>query len=309
MLPTLLASSSLGAVLSLATALCWAISPLCFASAARRIGSYPVTLLRATLAAVMLAAITPFWMAVADAPWPSAAQFAWLAASGLAGMVIGDALLYESYVRIGPRRATQILSLAPVASVILAWVWLDETLGAPTLVGITLVLLGTSYAVLVNPAAAQDLAADPRHVTFAGVCFAVCGAIGVGVGAVLARRAFQSAPPLDATMATAIRVGTSAAMLWVLPLVRGGMARSVRHLNDRFVLWRLVPGTLVGPFGGMLCYIFALKYLQAGPVSTLSAMSPLFILPMVAYRYRVRITVPLVAASLLAAAGVALICM
>ena len=43
-------TSTIGAGLALGTAVFWGISPLCFASAGRRIGSYPVALLRVALA-------------------------------------------------------------------------------------------------------------------------------------------------------------------------------------------------------------------------------------------------------------------
>ena len=298
--------ANLGVVLAIAAAVMWSISPMCFASAGRRVGSMPVVLLRSLLASVILLAILPIYMlSVAPRPaWPTAGQVMWLAVSGLAGMVLGDGLLYEALVRLGPRRTMQTLTLSPIASVLLGWFWLGEVLALEDIAGIALVLAGTSYAVLARKRVRAPDDREPGHISFAGLALAVAGALAVGVGAVAARKAYKTGPSLDPTLATAVRVVASTLMFWVIPLVRGQVGATLGHLRDRFVLSRLIPGTLAGPFGGMLCYVMSLKYLEAGEVSTLTAMSPLFLLPMVAVRYRARIGVGVVVAAMLAVAGV-----
>jgi drug/metabolite transporter (DMT)-like permease len=57
----------------------------------------------------------------------------------------------------------------------------------------------------------------------------------------------------------------------------------------------------------MIRYVSALKFAQAGVVSTLSSISPLILLPIVYLRYKSRIGWDVVAACVLAIAGVALI--
>jgi drug/metabolite transporter (DMT)-like permease len=39
----------------------------------------------------------------------------------------------------------------------------------------------------------------------------------------------------------------------------------------------------------MICYVAALKYAKAGTVSTLAPMSPIMIIPLVAWRYQTRV--------------------
>jgi len=304
-----LASRAVGAMLSLATAALWALSPLCFASASRRIGSLPVVVLRSILAAVLLIALLPLYVHVAQQSLviPRPSQSFWLMISSLTGMVIGDILLYESFVRIGPRRSTQLLTLAPVASVIIGWMSLGESLCLQSLLGIALVLAATSYAILVSQTGENGERRDPGGLSIFGIACAVGGAILVGIGAVTARLAFQVAP-LDPVLATTLRVAIAACLLGLIPLFSGQTRRTLAHLRDPFVLTRVIPGTLAGPFLGMICYVVALKHLEAGLVSTLVALSPLFILPMIAYRYRVRIGWDLLLATFLAAGGVAMIC-
>lgn len=298
-----------GVVLSLAAAGLWAVSPMCFASAGRRIGSFPVVLLRSLLATFLLVGLLPA-CALTSGGWPrtpNPSQVLWLSVSGLTGMGLGDVLAYEALVLLGVRRTMQILTLAPAAAVLLGWTLLDERLSLLTLGGIALVLAGTSYAVLARPAD-SEASREPGRVSPAGLFCAAGGAICIGAGAVAARQAFRVGE-LDAVVATVIRVGSAAVLLWLVPLGLKDARRTVGYLREGFVLSRLLPGTLLGPFAGMLCYLYALKHLEAGLVSTLSAMSPLFILPLVAVRYRVRVGADVIAATVLALAGVALICL
>lgn len=302
-------SQTIGVLLSLFTAACWAVSPLFWASAGRRIGSFPVVLLRSLVATVLLLLLLPVY-ALVTGGWPampSLNQILWLSLSGLIGMAIGDALVYRALVLLGVRRTTQISTFTPVASVLLGWVWLDERLSALTLGGIALVLGGTSYAVLARQAASGP-SREPGRLSATGLFCAVTGAVCVGIGASTGRQAFLIGE-LDAVVATVIRVGSAAVLLWLVPLGRKHARRTVGYLRDRFILSRIVPGTLAGPFIGMLCYLVSLKYLEAGLVSTLSSMSPLFVLPLVAVLYRVRIGLDVIVASIVAVGGVALICL
>ncbi|GMU23018.1 MAG: hypothetical protein AMXMBFR13_31020 [Phycisphaerae bacterium] len=303
----------LGTIFSLLTAFLWAVSPLLFASAARRIGSFPVVLLRSALAAALLAGMVPLYAMITgtELGMPTRAQIGWLALSGLTGLGIGDILLYESFNLLGARRAMQVLALAPVGAILFSWIGFGETLSWQILGGIILVMTATSYAVLGGNRPDQESSREPGRVTGRGLALAAGGALFVGIGAVAARQAFRTgpdAPDLDPALATAIRVISVTLFLWAVPIARGTAGNTVGYLRNPFVLSRLGPGTLAGPFGGMLCYLLALKYMEAGPVSALVALSPLFIIPMVAVIYRARIGAGVVVATAVAVVGVALIC-
>src|SRR5690242_16873438 len=60
-------TATFGVVLATVAAVLWGISPLCFASAGRRVGSLPVALLRILMAAVVLVAVLPVYYLVGPA--------------------------------------------------------------------------------------------------------------------------------------------------------------------------------------------------------------------------------------------------
>lgn len=152
-----------GVAFSLSTALCWAIGPMFMASAARRVGSHAVNLLRILLSALALGLIVlPAYMAwhghLLDLPAP--AQWAWLAVSAVFGLAVGDACFYEALVRLGARRAIKVNTLAPVVALAVGWAWLGEELGARALVGAGLVIAAVTYVAFAEGAPARRSADD-----------------------------------------------------------------------------------------------------------------------------------------------------
>jgi drug/metabolite transporter (DMT)-like permease len=220
-------------------------------------------------------------------------------------MMIGDLLIYESFVTLGPRRTVQALTFAPAVTVLLGWVFLGEILKARAVLGIVLVIAGTCWAVL-RGGVPRENSREPGVVSSRGLVCAFGGAICMAIGAVLVRRSFEG-PPVDGIIATSIRVGSAAILLWIIPLVRGSLGKTLSHLRNPFVLGRISAGSVFGPGIGMICYVTALKFAEAGLVSTLVATSPLFALPISVVRYRAHITIDIIVAAIVAVVGVGLI--
>jgi len=292
----------LGVCLGLAVAVCWAISPIAHAAAGRRIGAFPTLLWRSLFASILLVATA----LVAGAQLPGREGIFMISMSGLAGVGFGDVLVYEALVLLGPRRTVQLLALAPVFAIVLGWMMLGEAVGPKALLGVLLVLGASSAAVWIERRAAPG-GVEPGAVTRRGVVCAVGGAALTGLGAVLARWAYLLDPLMDPLAATAVRVGSATALLWIVPLLTGQVPRLAGLLRDRTVVIRITAGTLIGPYLGMLAFVGAFKYLEAGLVMTLVALSPLVILPVIAWRYRTRIGFRVIATAVVAVLGVALI--
>src|SRR4051812_24196934 len=219
-MPAPFSDTATGSILALIAAALWAVSPMLMASAGRKVGSFPVVLVRGLIASLLLLLIIGSCELLGGAiAFPNLAQAGWLAASGVIGMGLGDLLIYESFVTLGPRRTTQMLVLAPAVTVIFAWLLLGEAMMLRTLGGIVVILLATLYAVVAGqrrlaelkprgedeiiaggesgdvetvvaapPAPAPNV--EPGHVTPLGVIFAAGGAICMGIGAVTTRCAF-----------------------------------------------------------------------------------------------------------------------
>jgi drug/metabolite transporter (DMT)-like permease len=67
------------------------------------------------------------------------------ACTGIVATVVPAFALTAGIARIGASRASVLGSIGPVSTLVLAWWWLDETIGARDVVGCALVLFGVAY--------------------------------------------------------------------------------------------------------------------------------------------------------------------
>jgi drug/metabolite transporter (DMT)-like permease len=298
----------LGASLALGCAVCWAISPLCFSSASKSIGAHNLNQLRLAIATAVLLAMTGVYAFIfgLSVLTITPAQAGWLCVSGVIGLLLGDYFLFNAYLHIGPRQTMQINTLSPVFSVGIAWLWLAEKLSPNAMLGVVTVLSAVAFIVFTE-ARPQDESA-PRKMNWVGFTYAVLGALCTALGATAGRSAFANGPPLDGLLATTIRVGLPTIILWAVCIATGGAARFTL-LRDPYARSRTLWGVLFGPLLAMICYINALKFTGAGIVSTIAAMSPLIMIPIIAQKYRTRIRISALVGTAVAIAGVALICL
>lgn len=200
------------------------------------------------LTALVLAVAARGEVAAADL-WPFA----------LAGVLVPGAsslVMFHAIRLAGPSRALVVIGVAPVLSVLLALVLLDEPFVAELAIGTALVV-----------AAGVLLAGEarPQQVRLAGGVLAlVCAAMFAGRD-VLARWAAVEAhpPPL---VATAVSLGSAAAAVvtWLVVTRRGTIRRRVRAGRTAFV----VAGLCLA-----LAYAALLAGLDAGRVSVVAPLN------------------------------------
>jgi drug/metabolite transporter (DMT)-like permease len=299
----------LGMSLAFCASVFWTVTPIFFAAAGRRIGAYNVNVLRLILAAVFMVAIVSVYAlfrggaSIFIMPWKG---YLWFTLSGLFGLVIGDIFYLLALTSLGPRRTTQFVTLAPVIPVIIAWIFLGERLSWQLCTGIALILAGIGYITNheSNPGNHEE-SAEPGKFSFKGFLIAAIGSVFHGTGAVMARQAFVAAPDVDPIVATSVRVVSAAIINCLIALCCGILFKSIKSIKSPGVMSRIVFAVLSGPVIGMFFYVSAFKYSYAGVVTTLSSLSPIMILPIIAFRYRVRIRKEAIIGTLIAIAGVA----
>ncbi len=114
--------------MGLVAALIFAWTSVFFTDAGRRLGVTTLNLLR-LLGGTVLLGMTH--LALFGNLWPDAplSSVLWIGLSGIVGLAIGDSALFRAFTLIGPRRSMLAMASAPVFTVVVAWLLLDEALG------------------------------------------------------------------------------------------------------------------------------------------------------------------------------------
>ena len=117
----------IGELAALATSFFFAMTALIFTSTGRSVGSQITNRMRLTFALLYLIVLN---LILFREPLPFSAEpsrWLWLRLSGIMGLSLGDAFLFQSFVSVGARLGTLLLSLAPIFGSIIAWVFFRET--------------------------------------------------------------------------------------------------------------------------------------------------------------------------------------
>lgn len=198
--------------------------------------------------------------------------------SGFVGIFVGDTLLFAALNRLGPRRTGVIFALnAPMAAV-LGWLVLGERLEPAAVLGIAVTVAGVVLAILFGRRQASVHAWEAvRGPLWIGVAIGLSAAAGQAVGSLIARPAMATG--IDPFAASMLRVGVAAVGLTLLTALPLEAVRPRGSLTLAVAAQTALTGLLALAIG-MTLLLYALSGGEVGIVSTLSATSPVIILPL-----------------------------
>lgn len=281
-----------------------------FAAASRRIGPFSLNQIRLVLAVVIYTVILAFRFGSLFPSGLHTEQVLWLGLSSLSGLVVGDWALFQAFDRIGPRLTMLLHASAPVWATLVAWAFLHERLGPLDLLGIAVTLGGTAWVV------AERQYAGPRSNPVAieksrlriGIAMGLLGALGQGVGLVMAKQGMvHVGHDIDPMTASYIRMLVGAGTVLLLALAGGRIANTLRAVRDLRALRYALGGSLTGPFLGVWMSLVAVRLIDTGVAATLNATTPIAIIPLVMIVYKERISLRALLGALLSVGGIAIL--
>lgn len=330
--------SFIGELAGLLTSVAWSATSVLFTRAAQQVGSVIVNRIRVGLALVFLVFLNwafygyllPF-----NAGWD---RWMWFALSGAIGYALGDAFLFQSFVCIGTQRGMLMMSLAPLLSAGLAWIFFGETLSGVQMLGVLLTLAGVTWVILRrnsdanvqhgsaprrNSDARVQRGSAPRRnsdanvrrngdaglhpgSTLQGVLFGFGAAGGQAVGFVLSKQGLAgNFPPLAGN---SIRMLAAVVVLWAMAGLQGKARETFNTMREKpRVLGWLAMAAFTGPVLGATLSLFALQHTQVGVASTLIALPPVFLLPVSWLVFKEKFDWGAVLGTLVSIGGVALL--
>jgi drug/metabolite transporter (DMT)-like permease len=292
----------IGEIAGLATSFFYAISAFIFSKAGRTVGSMVTNRVRLTIALTYLVILN---LILFHEPLPFSAgtsRWMWLGLSGVIGLALGDAFLFQSYVYAGTRIGILLLSLAPIFGSLISWIFFGETLTALQITGIVLALAGIAWVVLSH----EEAADTPHGHTRRGVFFGILAGLGQAVGLVLAKQGMTG--DLSPFQGNAIRMLAAATFIWLWTAVARQTGSTIETIRKHpKVLGLIALGAVAGPLLGVSSSLLAVKYAEVGVASTLMALPPVIVLPISYFIFKEKVGWQGVAGTVLAILGVAVL--
>ncbi len=297
-----------GEIAALSTSILWSLTSTFFTIAAVKVGAVVLNRMRLIIALVFLS-IMHLILQGAIFPIQASSYQLWiLAISGIVGMAIGDASLYQSFIMIGTHLGMLLMSFVPIISTIIAWIFLKENLSPIKIIAILITVSG--IAMVVWGKRRHSLHIPIKKYIF-GILFGIGAALGQASGLALSKIGIVGKSGnihLSGISATIIRVLSASITIWLFTILAGRFEHTKDKLKENpKSLWAIIAGSFVGPFLGMWCSMIAVKYAYIGIASTLMALPPVFLLPISHYVFKEKITIVSIVGTLIAICGAAMI--
>jgi len=269
----------LGEIAALSAALLWAISSIIYSRLGLEIPPLQLNLYKG-IVAIALIVITLLFQGTTSVNI-SIATTGWLLLSGIIGIGLGDTAYFAALNSLGARRTLLLETSSPPIGALLALFLLGERLNQSTWVGILLTIFGIAWVI------SERNLHDRQNISRQGIIWGLLAAIAQAFGAVISRFALiqSNISPLESTLIRLIG-GT----IIVLGLV---LYSTIQKLQSKTTYkWRLSWHSLrviaIAATGstylGIWLQQISLKYAPTGIAQTFLATSPLFILPIVAFK-------------------------
>lgn len=292
----------LGETAALLTAISWSFTSIFFTIAAKRIGALNVNRIRLYFACLMLL-ITQLILYGNFIPIHiEANRWLWLGISGIIGLILGDSMLLKAFILIGTRLSMLLLSLVPIISTLLAWIFLHETLDSIEIFAIILTMGGIAWVILEKANSKNE----SHHQKYkAGILFGLGGVFLQALGLIAAKKGmYGDFSPLTATL---MRILIATIFFLLFTTIKKIYKQPKKIDRIKSFLFPIFCGSFFGPFVGIWLSLVAIKYANIGIASTLMALPPIFLLPLTRLIFKERISWRSLFGTVVAFSGVAMI--
>lgn len=262
-----------------------------------------VNRIRLLLAVLLLATILLITQNSLPA-FDSGERWFWLGLSGIVGLAIGDAFLFQAFLLIGPRLSMLMMSLAPIIGALIAWLILGERLSASQILGILLTVSGIAWVVMDSNGSRNREIRDRNYLR--GILFGISAATGQALGLTFAKMGLTGDYPV--LSGTFIRMLAAMIAMWSFTIIRRQAKTTFTQVaRQRRSFWVIVGGTITGPVLGVTASLIAVQYSPVGVASTLMALPPIILLPVGYFAFEERFGWQVVLGTFIAMIGVTLL--
>jgi drug/metabolite transporter (DMT)-like permease len=295
--------ATIGEIAGLLTSLFFAINAVVITKATRTVGSSVIANRARLVFALLYLVILNTVLYHQVLPIQAGIQrWTWLSLSGVIGLAVGDAFLFQAYLMVGARLGTLLLSLSTLFGALEAWIFFGESLSMLEIIGIALTLGGTIWVILEQGNhTSQDLRPSAL-----GILCGILAALGQATGLVFSKQGMAgNFSPISGNV---IRMCAAALAFWLVTLLQGEAGKTIQTLKKNPAALRLLAlAALIGPVFGVSLSLLAVQNTAVGIASVLTSLSPIFMLPISHFYFKERFGWQAIAGTILAMAGVVIL--
>jgi drug/metabolite transporter (DMT)-like permease len=294
--------SYLSEIAGLLTSLFFALNAVVITRAGGQVGSVIANRTRVLFALIYLIVLNVILFHQPLPFYAGTSRWFWLALSGVIGLAIGDAFLFQAYLSIGPRLGMLLLSLSTIFGALEAWLFFGESLRFGQIAGILLALAGIIWVLL------EQSPGNPQKIlpSFAGISFGILAALGQATGLVFSKQGMLG--DFSPISGNAIRMLAAAIALWFIAAFQKQAGKTIATLRaNPSALKLLALAAFIGPVAGVSLSLFAVQNIAVGVASVLTSLSPIFMLPFSRLILKETIGWQAIAGTLLATIGVVIL--
>jgi len=287
-----------GELCALGAAIVWATAVICFRKSGETTPPFALNLFRVGVSGVLLTALV-MTTGQSLVQGRSAADLAWLAASGLVGIALSDTLFHKSLNMVGAGLNAIIDCLYSPCVALFAFLLLGERLGPWQLGGMVLVVSGVVLTTKAMPPPGST-----KRDLLGGILWGIGAMITLALGIIWAKPVLGTNSVL---WASAIRQIASFAVMAPIAAIHPER-RKIWSVFRPQPSWKFtVPGTLLGSFLALLFWLAGMKYTEAGTAAVINQTSTIFLLILASVFLREPFTLRRWIAAALALAGILLV--
>ncbi|MCG7537031.1 DMT family transporter [Pseudoalteromonas sp. OOF1S-7] len=257
---------------AISAAFVWAFSTLLYKRFSHHLSPFELNVSKGVIASALMVLCL---LLVQDTGYPAQlSSWAWLIASGVLGIAIGDSAYFAALRNIGPARTLVVESLAPAIAGMLNMLILGVYLGPVAWLGILVTTFGVMLAI--KPGKAQPIP-NPKHY-FLGIAFALSAATCQAAGMVLSKGALNN-ESIGSLWAALIRLvsGTFFVACLVACLKSHSLntALTLKQLSGK--RWLFV-AVFFGTFIGLWLQLISVNHTDPAIAQTIFATAPLMVM-------------------------------
>jgi len=294
----------LGELAAISTSICFSIGPTFFTLAGRKTGSVVINRSRLLIASVILMGV--HWI-MYGTPLPFDAGtdiWIWFTLSGVLGLTLGDAALFQAFIMLGPRTTMLIFSISPIFAAIFGWLFLGETISLLQFLAIGVTLAGIAW---VTASQGTNLPNNLDQKSYRkGLFYAFLGAIGQAIGLLTAKMGLAN--NYSTVSGIVMRMVTAMIAIWIWTIISRKTKETLQTLKDNpKALKQIIIATMIGPIIGVWLSLVSVQATDLGIASTLQSLPPIFLLPISYYIFKEKISRHAVIGTFVAMVGVGLL--